>query len=316
MMRGCLLSAVLVLLMLPSALLAKDAIAVLPLETVGVDLESAETAYMLLSQEIRKTDKYDVIPEDLVRDAMDFGGCQDPVCAVAIGKKLESQFVVYGSLNRLGSKIIVNYSLLNVADDEVVLVDVVTSLTIEDLDTVMKRVASSIVNQKPADETAEVGAITAQETVTPASRKAITTSGIGFGYLYPQKGYEGKEIFALDFVSRYEGKDFNVTALFGIRKGVAFNIGMEYLFSRTDFCPYLGGGLGFHWVAHDDFLDFDDRADGFEALARCGLMGFRTFNFRVLVNLDYTYTFNEYDDQALVLTIGIMRVNTKLFGLF
>jgi TolB-like protein len=295
---------------------AKDAIAVLPLETVGVDVESAETAYMLLSQEIRKAGKYDVIPEGLVRSAMGFDGCQDPVCAVAIGKKLESQFVAYGSLNRLGSKIIVNYSLLNVADDEVVVADVVTSLTVEDLDTVMKRVASSIVNQKPADEAAEVGTITAQESMTPATRKALVTSGIGFGYLYPQKGYEGKEIFALDFVSHYEGKDFNVTALFGVRKGVALNIGMSYLFTRTDFCPYLGGGFGFHWVAHDDIFDPDNRADGFEALARCGLMAFRTYNFRVLINLDYSYTFNDYDDQALVLTIGLMRANTKLFGLF
>ncbi|MFH1313738.1 MAG: hypothetical protein ABIJ00_11010 [Candidatus Eisenbacteria bacterium] len=315
-MRRCLLLAGLVLLILPSALAAKDAIAVLPLETVGVDVESAETAYMLLLQEITKAGKYDVIPEDLVRNTMGFDACQDPVCALAIGKKLDSQLVAYGSLNRLGSKILVNYSLLNVAEDEVVVADVMTSLTVEDLDTVMKRVASSIVNQKPAEKAVEVGTITAQESMTPASRQALVTSGIAFGYLYPQNGYESREIFAMDFVSHYEGKDFNVTALFGVRKGVALNIGMSYLFTRTDLCPYLGGGFGFHWVAHEDVFDSDKRADGFEALARCGLMGFRTYNFRVMINLDYSFTFNDYDDQALVFTIGIMRANTKLFGLF
>ena len=316
MIRRCLLLVVLVPVLLPSLLSAMDAIGVLPLEAVGVDMESAETAYMLLCQEIRKSGKYEVIPEDLVRSTMDFEECQDPVCAVAIGKKLESQFVVYGSLNRLGSKIIINYNLLNVTEDKVVVADVMTSLTVEDLDTVMKRVASSIVNQKPAEKVAEVGTITAQESLTPIRRMALMTSGIGFGYLYPQNGYEGDETFALDFLSHYEAKDFNVTALFGIRKGIALNIGMSYLFTRTDLCPYLGGGLGFHWIAHDDGLNTEDRADGFEALARCGLMVLRTYNFRVLINLDYCFTFNDYDDQALVFTIGIMRTKTTVFGLF
>ncbi|MFH1311924.1 MAG: hypothetical protein ABIJ00_01735 [Candidatus Eisenbacteria bacterium] len=314
MIRRCLLLVVLVSVLLPSLLSAMDAIVVLPLEAVGVDMESAETAYMLLCQEIRKSGKYEVIPEDLVRSTMDFEECQDPVCAVAIGKKLESQFVVYGSLNRLGSKIIINYNLLNVTEDKTVVADVMTSRTVEDLDTVMKRVASSIVNQKPAEKAAEVGTITAQESLTPRRRMALMTSGIGFGYLYPQNGYEGEETFALDFLSHYEDKDFNVTALFGIRKGIALNIGMSYLFTRTDLCPYLGGGFGFHWVAHDDGLN--NQEDGFEALARCGLMVFRTYNFRVLINLDYCFTFNGYDDQALVFTIGIMRTGTTVFGLF
>jgi TolB-like protein len=316
MMRRYLLPAGLVLILLPSVLCAMDAIVVLPFEAVGVDLESAETAHMLLCQEIRKSGKYEVIPEDLVTSTMGFEECYDAVCAVAIGKKLESQFVTYGSLNRLGGKVMISYNLLNVAQDKTVVADVVSSLTVEDLDTVMKRVALSIVNRKPAEDVAEIGTITAQESVTPVRRQALMTSGINFGYLYPQNGYEGKEIFALDFVSHYEGKDFDATALFGIRKGVALNIGVAYLLTRTDLCPYVGGGLGFHWVAHDDILDPDKRADGFEALARCGLMIFRTYNFRIMVNLDYCFTFNDYDDQALVLTLGIIRANTKIFGLF
>jgi TolB-like protein len=316
MIRHCILLAIMVLVLLPSVLCAMDAIAVLPFDAVGVDRESGETAYMLLCQEIRKSGKYEVVPEDMVRSAVGLGECQDAVCAGAIGRKVGAKFAVYGSLNRLGGKIIVSYNLLDVTEDKTVLADAVTSLTVEDLDTVMKRVASSVVNKKPADEVAEVGSITAGEAELPARRKALMTSGIAFGYLYPQNGYEGDEIFALDFLSHYEGKDFDATALFGIRKGVALNIGVVYLFKRTDFCPYLGGGLGFHWVAHEDVLDTDKRADGFEGLARCGLMLFRTYNFRIMVNLDYCYTFNDYDDQALVLTLGITRAGKKLFGIF
>jgi hypothetical protein len=279
-------------------------------------MESAETAYMLLCKEIGKSGEYEVLPEDLVRSALGFERCLDPVCAVAIGKKLETQLVAYASLNRLGDKIIIDYSLVDVAADEVVVTDVVTSLTVEDLDTALKRVASSIVSRTPAEQAVEVGTITAEEARTPVRRKALMTSGIGFGYLYPQEGYESEEVFCLDFLSHYETKDMNVTALFGIREGVALNIGLSYLFTRTDMCPYLGGGFGFHWIAHDEDGEDDKRGDGFEALARCGFMAFRTYNFRIMVNLDYTFTFNDYDDQALVFTIGIMRTDTSLFGLF
>ena len=317
MIRHCVLPAVTVLVLLPSVLCAMDTIAVLPFDAVGVDWESAQTAYMLLCQEIRTFGKYEVTPEDMVRSAAGLEECQDAVCAGAIGRKVGSEFVVYGSLNRLGDKIIVSYNLLDVAKDRTVLADVVTSLTVEDLDTVMKRVASSIVNKKPAEDVAEVGAITAQETTTPVRRKALMTSGIGFGYLYPQDGYDGDQAFALDFLSHYETKNFDVTALFGIRKWITLNIGASYLLTRTDFCPYVGGGFGFHWVdVAGESDDDDERADGFEAIGRVGLMAFRTYNFRVMLNLDYCFTFNSYDSQAVVFTIGLMRADTKLFGLF
>jgi TolB-like protein len=316
MMKYFLRLAGLLLVLVPCVIHAMDTVAVLPLESVGVDMESAETAYLLLCQEIRKSGKLEVIPEDLVRKEMAFETCQDHICATAMGKKLEVDLVVYGSLNRLGSKIMVNYNLVDVGDEEVLVSDIMSSVTVEDLDTVMKRVATSIVNREPAAESAEIGTITEQESVAPVRREAIMTSGISFGYLYPQSGYDDDEIFALDFLSLYEGKDFAVTGLFGIRKGLALNIGVSYLATRSDLCPYLGGGFGFHWVHHDDDEeDGDGRAHGFEAIARCGIMAFRTYNFRVLINLDYCFTFNDYDDRAVVFTIGIMRAKTRLFGI-
>jgi hypothetical protein len=125
---------------------------------------------------------------------------------------------------------------------------------------------------------------------------------VRFGYLYPTKGYnDDKQIFVLDFQTNYETERLMVTNVAGIRDGFAINVGICYLATKTDFCPYLGGGLGFHWVA-----SHSDGGDGFETVATAGLMGFRTYNFRVLMNVDYSVTLNDYTDQAVILTMGVM----------
>jgi hypothetical protein len=115
----------------------------------------------------------------------------------------------------------------------------------------------------------------------------------------------------------YETPNYAVNGLFGIRKGITLNIGGSFLFSRKDLCPYIGAGFGFHWVSHDeDDGEEDTRGDGFELIASTGIMAFRTYNFRVLLNLDYTIAFNDFDDQAVVFTLGIQRIDKKFFGIF
>jgi len=51
------------------------------------------------------------------------------------------------------------------------------------------------------------------------------------------------------------------------------------------------------------------RGDGLELIASTGIKAFRTYNFQVLLNLDYSYTFNDFDDRSLVFTIGLLRQN-------
>jgi hypothetical protein len=79
--------------------------------------------------------------------------------------------------------------------------------------------------------------------------------------------------------------------------------------------------LGFHWVSHEfDYYDYyterEKRGDGIEVLISGGVLAFGTYDFRVLLNVDYSVTFNDYDDRALVLTIGIMRAGKRWFDVF
>lgn len=92
------------------------------------------------------------------------------------------------------------------------------------------------------------------------------------------------------------------------------NIYGDYYFTKTDICPYVGAGFGFHWVSHSNYhyIDYganynnDRKTDGFELLINVGIKFLRTYNFQFLTNLAYAYTFNDFDDKALVFTLAIM----------
>ena len=305
---------------------AQERLAVLPLGGSGVEVSTQETAYILLLSEIRQLKKYEVIPESDILPLLGDRSCSDAVCAVEIGKQAKAAKVVFGSLNKLGGKIILQYDLVDVSSGATLLSDNLSALQVEDLDQVTKRVAASIVQLTPAEKTVEVGLVTEQESLESNTRKANSSWGIAFGYLYPQKGYNDEQrVFVWDFRSISEMRHFAVDALLGIRKGIALNVGFLYLASRKDFSPFVGAGVGFHAISHETPYDPDDpyaynegnqTSDGFELLIKGGLLAFRTYDFRVVATVEYSITFNDYDDRAIGVTIGVMRAGKRVFGIF
>jgi len=320
-MKKVLLAAVFLSLSVHQLVCAQERLAILPLKGTGVDVSTQETVYLLLQSEIRQLRKYEVIPETDVLPLLSERSCSEAVCAVEIGKQAKAAKVVFGSLNKLGEKIIFHYSLVDVSSGATLLTDDLSALRVEDLDQVTKRVAASIVQQIPAEKTVEVGLVTEQESLQPNTRKVNSSYGIGFGYLYPQKGYDDKQsIFVWDFRSLYEMRHFAVDALLGIRQGAALNVGVLYLVSPRDFSPFVGAGLGFHGVSHEQVDDYgyqqNKTSDGVELLIKGGLLAFRTYDFRVVANVEYGITFNDCHDRAIVVTIGMMRAGKKVFGIF
>ena len=234
-------------------------------------------------------------------------------CALDAGRKLNASQVLGCQLSALGEKIVVQYFLVGVQSSRELLIDQITAINIEDLEVVMKRIAKSVVDREPIEKSAEVGKILASETAEPVSRASRNNFGISFGYLYPQKGYDNSDrIFVVDARFDHEIRDASVGMLFGIRKGFAMNLYGSYLFSRQDLCPYLGGGIGFHWISHNDLIiSYDQnkknyRGDGFELTGSAGIRVLHTYNFQFIFNLEYIYTLNDYSDQAVVFTIGIL----------
>ena len=293
-------------------------LAILPFSTTGMSGETIQTLETLLRQDLNQTEKYSVIPESQTYEASGEKACSEIRCAVEIGKKLSAQYVVLGSLTQLGEKVIFHYQLVNVPSAQSVFSDEVSAPHLEDMDVVMKRVATSIVSGQPVTQTAKVDNIMEAETETPRRRAARGYWGIDFGYLYPTNGYDDDDrSFTMDLRIGREINQIAVGTLFAGRKGFSANVYASYLFTKTDICPFLGGAFGFHWVNHKEYEEYSDpyvyegenkkSTDGFEFTGNGGIRLFRTYDFQILLNFDYIVTMNDYNDQAVVFTIGMLR---------
>ncbi len=288
--------------------LSAETIAVLPFYSLGIDDISIQTAESILKNEIQKLNSIQTISQDKTIAAIAGKQCTETECAVEIGKELDADLILITNLSRLGEKIIIQYNLIDVNMSQSIVLDNTSSNTIEDLEVVMKRIAISIVSKKSMEETVEVGAIMEKEEDIPRRRSARRSWGVSFGYLYPQNGYESvnDRSFTIDFRSSYEVKNIAVGLQLASRYGFASNIFASYLFSKKDICPYAGGALGFHWVSHN-YSSENMRGDGLEIILNAGIRAFRTYDFHVMFNIDYAITFNDYDDRALIITIGLLK---------
>ncbi len=280
-------------------------IAVLPFISNGIDLASVQTAESILRMELTKASAMNIISEKKTLAALGNEECADEDCAKAVGEKLNAKQVLLCKLNPLGDKIIVQYVLVETSTGKNLLTEQTTALNVEDFETVMKRVAISVAKQTPFNTNQEVGNIVGKESIESLRQKARYNFGVGFGYLYPANGYDAdKKSFTINTYFDYEIQNYAVGLMLGIRKGFAINLYGNYLFSKTDLCPYLGGALGFHWVAHN-FSD-NKNGDGIELGLQGGLRIFHTYNFQLFIQGEYIMTFNDFNDKAFVFTIGIL----------
>jgi hypothetical protein len=285
-------------------------IAIMPLYANGIDSVYLQTAESILRTEISKLSSMDIVSLKRTKDALEGAACTESECALVLGKKLNASRVLGCRLSALGEKIIVQYFLVDVPSNREVLIDQVTASSVEDLEAVMKRIAMSVVGGGTVEKNAEVGKILQSESTESLRRTTNKNFGFSFGYLYPQHGYDNSDqSFVVDARFDYELNDWAAGMMIGARKGFAMNLYGSYLFSRQDLCPYVGANVGFHWVSHTGFFggtQSGNRSDGFELIAHGGIRVLHTYNFQLIFNLDYIYTINDYNDRALVFTIGLL----------
>ncbi len=294
-----------------------DKIVVLPIISNGIDLASVKTAESILRMELSKQSTLTVITQKRTLEAVGNESCSDEECAKDIGQKLDAKQALLCKLNPLGEKIIVQYILVETSTGKNLLSEQTTALNVEDLEPVMKRVAISVAKVLPFNANPEVGTIVGQESIESLRRASRYNFGVGFGYLYPDQGYDSdKKSFTINGYFDYEIQDYAVGLMLGARKGFAINLYGNYLFSRTDVCPYLGGSLGFHWVSSHQSSSYyyttyypnpvNKAEDGIELGLKTGVRIFHTYNFQLFIQGEYIMTFNDYNDKAFVFTIGIL----------
>jgi TolB-like protein len=316
------------LISVPQTVLSQQRVSVVVFEpqAIGVDQATVMATCQLLRNDLAATGKFSVVDEGKMRRLLgELSNCYDSQCASELGQRLSADKAVVGSLSRLGQKIIVELRLVDVASAQVEFSDRIASATVEDLDTVIKRLATGLATGKTWDETAEIGTIIEQETHQPRRRKSFFSVGGKIGYMFPTGNSWGKadKLLALDWVTWYETPSFMVESLVGYRYQVnedkgAYDVPIEfsvfYIPGKSDFTPYLGGGLGIHWIGIPEWDSMGENWDqvtsnGLALNLGGGLMGFRTYDFRLVVDLRYTMVFAQLGDQdshqAISLTFGV-----------
>lgn len=301
---------------------AASRVLVLPLRALGV----SDTT-MLVSQDLLAGSLEDLgVP--VVRPAA--GGaplpsgadaCGVAECAAALAREHGAEQVVYGSLSRLGGKIIARLNVLRTGETEPWYRDQLTAASEDDLDRVMRRFAEGIAAGRPNSDRATVESVTRAETETPARRATRSGVGVRAGFLFPDGNSFGgaDRLTNLRAVYRYEFKEFQIetTPVLGFTWGKSnfdwslLDVGASRIFGTGDVSGYLGGSIGVHSVTvasrrwytyeypgyppytYENTVRHTDTVPTLDLVA--GLMALRTYDFVVVVELRYHHVFESFE---------------------
>lgn len=306
--------------MLGEEALAQDLpqIAVFDLQSIGVDPTTSQVVSRLLRQELWREGRFNVLDRGKMVNKLgqDFA-CYDALCASENGKKLGVAKAIIGGLSKLGEKVIIDVKLVNVQDGKIELYEQLKAATQEDLDTVAKRLAVSISTGKRVEDTITTETVTEEEAKEVVRRKAFFVHGLRLGGKFPLAEAYGDvgTMFQIDWVTWYELESLALELLSGLHWGTEDNryhlltmelpidFGLNYFLLKSDFTPYVGGGIGLHWVGiawedNNNVKIHEESSWGFALHGGGGLVIFRTSNIRGILDVRYDYTFADLGDES------------------
>lgn len=283
----------------------KEKILVLPFKATGIDSISALTATGLLRKEVDRAGKFEVVSE--VNTPMTL--CGDIACAVDIGKSERINNVVYGSYSRLGSKVIVEYVLVDVRKGASSVSGDLSATSLDDLDATMSGIAHTV---STGEKVQRFGS-SASPHPTVVINKLPYQGYVGgsIGQMYRSSGYpEDEKAIVFDARLSLEYPTYALNLISGWRVGPMISVGASYYILPGSISPYIGAGFGYHLITTGAFTDpYASEpvfASGFQTMMSVGVEALRTNDLHVLLNLDYMLTFDGRNDKAFVLTLGLL----------
>ncbi len=287
----------------PIVLNAKN-IGVLPLKPVGIEINITEAVHQLLGSELSSYGYTVLLPDEIEEKLGKKIQCYNKECAAEIGTQMGLEKVIFGSLTKIGEKHIISAVVVESQSGNIVFSDKVTSQTAEDLDVCISRLAKSIEYGKEVEKTVEVGKIMESEVEMGAKRKkAFFSSGVGFGMGTPAVGYgdtDNGTINYFEWKGWYETPKFAAEVAWYFGSGIgdsdigewALGISFLYFMNTTDFSPFLSFGLARKSIT----LGFYDYSDGLALEAGAGIVVFRTYDFRLVLDGKLSTSFFDVED--------------------
>ena len=312
-------------------ILSAAKVGVLRFKGVGVDKETADAVAELLTSDLAGYGHQVLNPAAIDAAAGEVVECYEAGCAAEVGFKAQVERVIFGSVSKLGEKHIIQASVVNVSTREVIWSGSLAAKTVDDLDTVIKRIAKAIAEGKKVEEGAEIGMITDQEIKTESKRKeGFYLIGGGFNYALPLSGYAGAgSLMGLTLYNWFETKlltiQLNWSVLWSLNadpydttgNASVMDMGMgdlsvDYMFNKGDISPYIGGGVGLHMV---NFVSgtYNPAANmGLNLMAGGGVALLRTYDFHLFIDARYSINLANIagygnPHQSIKFSIGIVN---------
>jgi hypothetical protein len=205
----------------------------------------------------------------------------------------------------------------------------------EELDVVIRRLATALVNGEPVEASAELGTITEAEARAPTRRNGRLGFLLGLSSLVPFEGYADRQMGGgFEAGLWFETNDFVIEPKLAVRVDltderanfthVPFEIIGSYLFSRGDVSPLIGVGLGVGYVREEVYVErttgsvlvtrsqdvISDSLAAGTTLARAGVLLARTYDVSLLITAEYALTFASFQERsfehALRLHLGVI----------
>jgi len=305
-------------------------------ETWALTAHSGDPADTVLANTVRDLLASDLGSRPNTRATLLSAACEDATCTRAAAQAVGGATVaLHVSLHRLGQKLIVAASAVDVATGDSRGSQRLTANRVEELDVVTRRLASALVSGTSAEDTAELGNITSNEAEAPKRRSGRFGFGLHLIGIAPIRGYADQQIGGgVDIGGWFETYDFVIEPRIGIRTDLTrereafFHVPLElsaaYLFTRDDVSPLLGIGTGLGYAHEEIYVEHEvgevlvtrthDRiSDSLltaTLFARGGVLVLRTYDVSLLITIDYALTFGEFQErsveQAVRLSFGVV----------
>lgn len=265
--------------------------------------------------------------------------CGDRECALKAAKISGADEVIYSHLYRLGSNWVFRSSLLNAISGEI-FTQRLTALSIEDMEAATRRMAGALLSRVTVEQAATTDNLTAKESAqTPGRRRSFYSGGMALGYLWPvgssfsyrekDPRYLNPPQYPLKTNSRL--MHFTWMNTWELRNDLLLNgelaveptdmvpivggdLTINHLFGRSDLSPFLGGGLGLHFVTPDADSTPAKRNSGPTLLVQGGLMLFRTYDIHVLLRGQYRLILNSDLDNGFVTDVAVTYKMNNMQG--
>jgi hypothetical protein len=289
------LRSVVLLLVLCAVALPQTKILLYDFEARGVDVSVIKTNTQVMRDALNGTYKYVVV------DPAPGTFCYNVLAAADSAKKYGAAQALIGSIMTIGGKQWLTYQLIDALSSTMLLADKLELPPIDEFPTMSDRIAASIVEKKPYMETIEPEKVLETE-VSPRfkhPRKPYAGLFLSAGYLFtltprsytyqdefwmPHTADMSRNLVNLNIAVSFETQQMLTMLQMGLMRGIhseqdlAFDILGNYVVGNGDFAPFVGGGIGvtrYSWANQNN--------DGLSLSAGGGMLGLRTYYFRMLV---------------------------------